>query len=315
MTKLLMSYVIFGFILNVLTCVNANQFPHSNDFTNKVLLSEVTSLSLQQNKFTTGRRNSPIPQLNCVKGYCEYGPNNVMCKNVGKSDIDFVWECTGYGMTPGYLLTHSDVSCEGYNDKFDPYILRGSCAVFYGVNKDNSYTKPILASSVPPTTTTTTTTATSFSTDYIYGHEYGYGLGYGIGYGLGYGYDYNYNNSAGVVLYVIFMFMILLIVCGLCTSRSIHTPHVSNTSYVPHTPFVSHTYVPYTSPIWYNPRSWNSWNSWNMWNRWSMPTSRTTHTTHTTTHSSSNPGFNNSGTSSASTAPTTSKTSGGTLRR
>jgi hypothetical protein len=80
-----------------------------------------------------------------------------MCKNMGASDKDVVWECTGYGLTPGYTLSHSDVSCEGYDYQNDPYILKGSCGVFYSVNEDLSYKNP---------TTTTTTTSTTFENKY-----------------------------------------------------------------------------------------------------------------------------------------------------
>src|SRR5204863_66139 len=73
-----------------------------------------------------------------------------------KTDKDYVWECTGYGLTAGYKLSHSDVSCEGYDYPDDPYILKGSCGVFFGVNKDLSYKAP----------TTTTTTTTTFENQY-----------------------------------------------------------------------------------------------------------------------------------------------------
>jgi len=121
----------------------------SNLHYDKILLSDVDALTFQAGKFTTWRRNSMIPQLNCEGGNCLNGPNNMMCRNMGRGDKDFIWECTGYGLTPGYKLASSDVSCEGYDYPDDPYILKGSCGVFYTVNKDYSYNKP--------TVTTTTT--------------------------------------------------------------------------------------------------------------------------------------------------------------
>jgi hypothetical protein len=149
-------------MLNLLIGLSVVSASYPDNY-NKVLLSEVQTLSLQKNKFTAGRRNPPIPQLNCESGYCENGPHNIMCKNVGKSDNDFVWECTGYGLTPGYMLGRADVSCEGYNYPDDPYILVGSCGVFFTVDKDPSY-----GNNVPYTTTTTTTIS-----DYDYGYYYG----------------------------------------------------------------------------------------------------------------------------------------------
>src|SRR5205823_10116174 len=62
----------------------------------KILLSDVHVLSFEAGKFTSGRRNTPIQQLECEGEYCINGPYNVMCKNMGRGDKDFVWECTGY---------------------------------------------------------------------------------------------------------------------------------------------------------------------------------------------------------------------------
>lgn len=143
----------------------AVSYYHQED---RILLSDVKSLSLQAGKYTTGFRNSPIPQLNCESGYCSYGPNNILCENMGYGDKGIVWKCTGYGMTPGYKLRYSNVGCEGYDSARDSHILKGSCGVFYAVDKDYSYTKP--------TTTTTTTVSNDrysrYYTDYDYYYDY-----------------------------------------------------------------------------------------------------------------------------------------------
>lgn len=136
----------------------------------RILLSDVDSLSFHAGKYTTGFRGPSIPQLKCESGYCSKGPNNVLCKNQGFGDKGIVWKCEGFGMTPGYKLRYSDVSCEGYESKNDPFVLAGSCAVLYAVDQDYSYTKPITT-----TTTTTATTATVFNDRFsTYYTGYGY---------------------------------------------------------------------------------------------------------------------------------------------
>jgi hypothetical protein len=135
---------------------------------NKILLRDVQSLSFRNGFLTTARRGKPIPHLNCESGYCAESPKNVMCKNVGLSDnSDPIWECTGYGMS-GYKMTHSDVSCEGYDNPTDQYILKGSCGVFFGISKDKVYDDET-------TTTTTTTTTTDYYTTYT-PHYGNYGI-------------------------------------------------------------------------------------------------------------------------------------------
>ena len=117
----------------------------------RVHLAETQSLLFQRGQMTTARRNYPIEQMSCKGGHCQYGPNSVMCKNMGSTDQDVVWECTGHGLTPGYVLADATVSCEGYENPHDPYVLRGSCGVIYSINKDYSYTEPIVTTKVVTT--------------------------------------------------------------------------------------------------------------------------------------------------------------------
>lgn len=35
---------------------------------NRVLLRDITSLTLQRGEYTSGRRSSPVPQLECIGG-------------------------------------------------------------------------------------------------------------------------------------------------------------------------------------------------------------------------------------------------------
>lgn len=101
----------------------------SND--DRVLLSEVKTLTLEKGKMTNGRRSSPVPQLACVGGSAgchSFQPVVVQCLNQGSDGYDAQWECKA-DMDNDYRFGRIQVSCEGYEYPQDPYILRGSCGV------------------------------------------------------------------------------------------------------------------------------------------------------------------------------------------
>ncbi len=97
----------------------------------KVLLSEVSSITLERGKMTNGRRSSPVPQLSCVGGSAgchAFQPSVVQCLNRGSDGNDAQWECKT-DMDAGYRFGRIQVSCEGYEYPEDRYILKGSCGV------------------------------------------------------------------------------------------------------------------------------------------------------------------------------------------
>lgn len=105
-----------------------------------VLLKDVEVLTLYSSKMTTGRRSSPVPQLECVSGGtapCDaFRPRVVQCYNRGYDGIDVQWECKS-DMDNAFRFGEIDVSCEGYDHRDDPYVLRGSCGLRYSLD----YTK------------------------------------------------------------------------------------------------------------------------------------------------------------------------------
>uniref|UniRef100_A0A0R3S3Z8 Store-operated calcium entry-associated regulatory factor n=1 Tax=Elaeophora elaphi TaxID=1147741 RepID=A0A0R3S3Z8_9BILA len=96
----------------------------------KVRLVDVSTLTLYRDKYTTGRRSAPIPQIQCVGGSAKgkFEPRVVQCYNRGYDGIDVQWECKAE-MSDQYEFGEIRVSCEGYDYANDPYILRGSCGV------------------------------------------------------------------------------------------------------------------------------------------------------------------------------------------
>lgn len=99
----------------------------------RVLLREVTAITLRQGQMTAGRRSSPVPQLTCIGGFagCHVSqPKIVQCYNRGWSGQDVQWECQGQ-MDKRFKFGRITVTCEGYDYPDDPYILHGSCGLEY----------------------------------------------------------------------------------------------------------------------------------------------------------------------------------------
>lgn len=98
-----------------------------------VLLQNVQVLTLYRGRYTTARRSSPVPQLQCVGGSagCQaFVPEVVQCQNKGWDGVDVQWECKT-DMDNAYRFGRIEVSCEGYNHPADAYVLKGSCGLEY----------------------------------------------------------------------------------------------------------------------------------------------------------------------------------------
>ena len=104
----------------------------------KVPIREVSSLLLHRGKMTTGRRASPVPQLNCLSN-CQDAPDTIYCSNAGHDGEDVVWECKSD--PAGAVLRDLNVQCEGYDYPDDPYILKGSCGIEFSMASPKSSPK------------------------------------------------------------------------------------------------------------------------------------------------------------------------------
>ncbi|PIC45996.1 hypothetical protein B9Z55_005831 [Caenorhabditis nigoni] len=107
-------------------------FLESSAASDKVLLRDVSAITLHKGKMTTGRRVAPTLQLKCVGGSAkgQFSPKVVQCANQGFDGSDVQWRCDAdlpHNMEFGSL----SVSCEGYDYADDPYILKGSCGLEY----------------------------------------------------------------------------------------------------------------------------------------------------------------------------------------
>lgn len=129
-------------LIALLTVFVSFQNVYSSD---AVRLRDIQALTFRKNQITTYRRSSPMQQLTCSWGDCQYKDNilNVQCVNMGVNDIGNVqWRCESQ-LPESLSLGKTTVSCEGYNHAGDEFVLKGSCGLKYELIKDNNYIQPI----------------------------------------------------------------------------------------------------------------------------------------------------------------------------
>lgn len=142
----------------ILPCVVVSIFNY-----NKIYLPNVNTLIFNKDEMTSFRRTSAIPKLTCVPGNgfsntfdannaChDFAPSVIQCKNTGiDDDGQQTWECQA-DLSDWFSLGQTVVSCEGYNDPNDPYVLSGSCGLEYQLNLTpkgrQHFNKPFVAPS------------------------------------------------------------------------------------------------------------------------------------------------------------------------
>jgi hypothetical protein len=120
----------------------------------RVLLRDIQVLTLRAGAFTTGRRNSPIPQVqcqNCGDDAARRVVDTIQCKNAGFDGRDVNWKCETE-IDKHWKLGRSEVSCEGFDYPDDPFVLVGSCAVEYHLIHTPPPTPPTQRPTQRPTT-------------------------------------------------------------------------------------------------------------------------------------------------------------------
>lgn len=131
-------FLIISLILIDLISFSLGQYGGYND--DAVLLENIKSLTFVRRKMTAGRRSAPMNQLNCIGGNAcgryELQPSTVQCTNVGSDGFDVNWKCEA-DLDSSVRFGETIVSCEGYNNPNDPYVLRGSCGLEYSLEFTN----------------------------------------------------------------------------------------------------------------------------------------------------------------------------------
>ena len=106
-----------------------------------IKMGDVKALTLKKGEFTTGKRSTPVMQLQCHGSFCNHAPDVVQCLNVGFDGNSVQWECKAD--LPEWLsFKDSDVNCEGYEYPTDPYILVGSCGMSYRLKGSPPFSGP-----------------------------------------------------------------------------------------------------------------------------------------------------------------------------
>lgn len=106
-------------------CAYADASKHKNK--DKVLFSDLKTLTFYRGRTTTARRLEPVQQLTCEGRLCRrYQPAVIQCESRG----DQQWRCESQ-LPPWAQLGAVQVSCEGWDYAEDQYVLRGSCALRY----------------------------------------------------------------------------------------------------------------------------------------------------------------------------------------
>lgn len=103
----------------------------------RVLMDDIQSLSFHQGQLTTARRLKPVKQLRCV-GIAGEGTEprigSITCLRIGPAGRygQRQWDCQAK-LPAGMVLGNTRLTCEGYDNRADPYVLTDSCAIEYSV--------------------------------------------------------------------------------------------------------------------------------------------------------------------------------------
>jgi len=123
-------YLVFVLLL----CWSSIAQPYYNN--DAIQLENIQSLTFVRGRMTTGRRSSPVSQLNCLGGTAsrrsDLHPSTVQCRNVGSDGFgtDINWKCEA-DLESSVRFGETTVNCEGFSHPDDPYILKGSCGLEY----------------------------------------------------------------------------------------------------------------------------------------------------------------------------------------
>lgn len=94
-------------------------------------MNSISALTFYRDRQTTARRASAVPQLTCEGRQCRtFQPQVVQCVAMGGNGGNGLeWKCDA-DLPNSVRFGNVEVSCEGWNNANDPYILKvSSCAL------------------------------------------------------------------------------------------------------------------------------------------------------------------------------------------
>lgn len=106
----------------------------SNDYNkHRILEREIEALTFHHGAITTGRRLPGVLALQCIPNHewnCHEPIESVQCQNKGWDGLAISWRCEAT-MPVNFTFKRTEVSCEGWENFQDEYILAGSCGLKY----------------------------------------------------------------------------------------------------------------------------------------------------------------------------------------
>ena len=106
-------------------------------------INDITALTLKTDTWTTANRLAPVQQLQCVGGNAmdmAHHVRLVQCVKVGSNGNTNQWKCNAnFPHNLPIDLERTDVTCEGYTDRKDPYKVVGSCGLLYTLVRRSHY--------------------------------------------------------------------------------------------------------------------------------------------------------------------------------
>jgi len=107
----------------------------------RVYQLDIRTLFFKSDEPTNSRRVNPVPQALCVKGcrLVDKLPDGIRCNNTGLTGKQGIrWKCGTNGIPTNVIFEPLGVSCEGYENHFDSYILNNSCQIRYRLKKSSA---------------------------------------------------------------------------------------------------------------------------------------------------------------------------------
>lgn len=132
-TSLMVLFSLFLPILLILLCGSTEARPAPGD-PRAELLNAIKVITFHKGHRTVPGRTPSEFQTLCRGYYCgtPHEPSTVVCNNLGVDSrtSDPAWKCIG-NQRIGLWLDDFNVICEGFRDRDDPWILKGSCNFEY----------------------------------------------------------------------------------------------------------------------------------------------------------------------------------------
>ena len=107
----------------------------------RIYQQDIREIFFKSGEATNSRRVHSVPQAVCVKGcrLTDKLPDGIQCNNTGLiSKHGIRWKCWTHDLPTNVMFEPLGVSCEGYENHFDSYILNNSCQIRYRLKKSSA---------------------------------------------------------------------------------------------------------------------------------------------------------------------------------